>query len=274
MTPPISEHEPFLRAIIEAPDDDAVRLVYSDWLEENGDIERATYIRTSIQLARAEVKNTKLVNQNRDQHAKGWKKWLAHAGIDWQQTGFRPKFQRGFIEAAHYLGSRPFFANADRLFAIAPLQSITIDCFQLDDASLLRLARMPELLRLHTLNLLGHQRCSTGAWTALFRSNGMQNLKSLSLDNCNLGERETRVLASSPMLTKLQRLCLDSNDPGVAGCRALIDSPFLQNLRFLDITECEFANDSEWELDQLMPDLYTRFVLGPHYENVDAEELK
>ena len=35
----------FLAAIIESPDDDGPRLVYADWLEENGHPERAEFLR-------------------------------------------------------------------------------------------------------------------------------------------------------------------------------------------------------------------------------------
>src|SRR5438552_3245579 len=43
-------HEAFLREICEHPDDDAPRLIYADWLEENGQPERAEFIRVQIQL--------------------------------------------------------------------------------------------------------------------------------------------------------------------------------------------------------------------------------
>jgi uncharacterized protein (TIGR02996 family) len=42
----------FLRAIAEDPRDEAVRLVFSDWLEEQGHTERAEFIRLQIALAR------------------------------------------------------------------------------------------------------------------------------------------------------------------------------------------------------------------------------
>jgi uncharacterized protein (TIGR02996 family) len=38
----------FINAIIESPDCDTVRLVYADWLEERGQMERAEFIRLSI----------------------------------------------------------------------------------------------------------------------------------------------------------------------------------------------------------------------------------
>jgi len=42
----------FLRAILEAPDDDGPRLVYADWLEERGEEARAEFIRVQVELAR------------------------------------------------------------------------------------------------------------------------------------------------------------------------------------------------------------------------------
>jgi uncharacterized protein (TIGR02996 family) len=42
----------FLAAIAEYPDDDAPRLVYADWLEEQGDADRAAFIRIQCEIAR------------------------------------------------------------------------------------------------------------------------------------------------------------------------------------------------------------------------------
>lgn len=41
-----------LRAILDTPADDAPRLIYADWLEENGQPERAEFIRVQCELAR------------------------------------------------------------------------------------------------------------------------------------------------------------------------------------------------------------------------------
>jgi uncharacterized protein (TIGR02996 family) len=46
----VEEESAFLRAIADAPDDDAPRLVYADWLEERGD-PRADYVRVVAQIA-------------------------------------------------------------------------------------------------------------------------------------------------------------------------------------------------------------------------------
>ncbi len=48
----MSDRAALLAAILAAPDDDAPRLVYADWLDEQGEGERAEFIRVQIELAR------------------------------------------------------------------------------------------------------------------------------------------------------------------------------------------------------------------------------
>ena len=49
MPPP--GYEPFLQTVLENPADDGARLVYADWLEEQGD-PRGEFIRVQIELAK------------------------------------------------------------------------------------------------------------------------------------------------------------------------------------------------------------------------------
>ena len=48
----MSDHDALVQAILHAPDDDAPRLVFADWLDENGDADRAEFIRVQCRLAR------------------------------------------------------------------------------------------------------------------------------------------------------------------------------------------------------------------------------
>ena len=60
----MTDRDALLAAILANPDDDLPRLVYADWLEENGDAllgaerssagERAAFIRAQVEAARAE----------------------------------------------------------------------------------------------------------------------------------------------------------------------------------------------------------------------------
>src|SRR5688572_2816258 len=46
----MSDRDALLAAIRDAPADDAPRLVYADWLDENGDPERAEFIRLQVEI--------------------------------------------------------------------------------------------------------------------------------------------------------------------------------------------------------------------------------
>jgi uncharacterized protein (TIGR02996 family) len=48
----VNEREAFIRQICERPEDDTVRLVFADWLEEHGEPERAEFIRVQMEAER------------------------------------------------------------------------------------------------------------------------------------------------------------------------------------------------------------------------------
>jgi len=47
----MSDHDALVQAILHAPDDDAPRLVYADWLDDHGDADRAEFIRVQCRMA-------------------------------------------------------------------------------------------------------------------------------------------------------------------------------------------------------------------------------
>jgi len=47
----VDERQGLLQAVLDAPDDDALRLIFADWLEEHGEAERAEFIRVQCELA-------------------------------------------------------------------------------------------------------------------------------------------------------------------------------------------------------------------------------
>ena len=114
----MTHDEAFLQAILEAPDDDAPRLIYADWLEEQGD-PRGAFIRVQCQLARMaeddprrpalEVEETPLrARMRQDLRADkppAWAKiptWARKAC--WQAESNeqgRCEFERGFLARLH-----------------------------------------------------------------------------------------------------------------------------------------------------------------------------
>lgn len=78
----MNSHEGILKEIIANPDDDAPRLVYADWLEEQGDPDRAEFVRIQLQMAIHESwqpEHAKLESQIASlltKHEESWKKEL------------------------------------------------------------------------------------------------------------------------------------------------------------------------------------------------------
>ena len=98
----MNDCERFLRAIEAEPEDDAVRLVFADWLEENGNAERARFIRLQCEhhrlqegdSPRAESRRRHELGQEIDallkRHREAWT-----AGLPaWSR---KESFQRGFL---------------------------------------------------------------------------------------------------------------------------------------------------------------------------------
>src|SRR5215472_2931540 len=111
----MNAEQAFLQAIIEKPDDDGVRLIYADWLEENGQPERAEFIRLQIEsalLASVGLQREGCLAREKDLLRRHGKDWLGElprlSGINWM------RFCRGFRR------------QADALFAATPLQYLDL----------------------------------------------------------------------------------------------------------------------------------------------------
>ncbi len=91
-------HDAFLHAIHASPADDLPRLVYADWLEENGDAARAEFIRVQCELAtidaidpqRAALEDREhaLLNEHED-------RWLGDSRPEMTEW----EFARGFVQS-------------------------------------------------------------------------------------------------------------------------------------------------------------------------------
>jgi uncharacterized protein (TIGR02996 family) len=237
VTPPISEHEPFLRAIIEAPDDDAVRLVYSDWLEEHGEAEQARYLRAAIELEnlpRRSKKRAALEETIKDLESAHSQKWLYGIGLkSWMHVGFH----RGLLNDIQLTPSE-FFHDDAGWFERAPIRRLNICGLHgdsIDGDGLKRLAKLPRLRRLHSLLLWYCQ--GNLPWEALFLSPNLASLDTLSLASCMLDDETVELLAASPHLRNVVRLDVSFQCFGVRGARALVESKNFQRLECLVVRE-------------------------------------
>lgn len=123
----MTERDALVRAVCTAPDDDLPRLVFADWCEENGEPERAEFIRTQIELRRQDVPAPRRAKLGRREASllslweRRWKgELVSEPGLLW---GW---FERGFVERLSVYDADPFLANLDDLFDWTPLRKLTV----------------------------------------------------------------------------------------------------------------------------------------------------
>src|SRR4051812_32144220 len=115
----------WMKAILAAPDDDAHRLVFADWLDDQGQSDRAEFIRAQCALASMagdDPRRPELTRREEallDRYAKEWKKEVAA----W--AGKYARFRRGFVYHVS-TGFKTFIGKAGALLAKAPVTSVNL----------------------------------------------------------------------------------------------------------------------------------------------------
>lgn len=130
-------------AVIASPDDDLPRLVYADWYDENGDPERAEFIRLQCTLARPDgLPAARLIDLRiREKvllglHSQRWLEPLRKRGEPLFSPRTHGQFRRGFVEVV-WMPAAWFTKKADKLFDRCPVRELRVtlgtnlDFFQL-----------------------------------------------------------------------------------------------------------------------------------------------
>jgi uncharacterized protein (TIGR02996 family) len=115
----MSERDALFQAVLDAPGDDAPRLVFADWLDENGEPERAELIRLQVEAARTPVYEPRYDALNRRADA-----LIAAHGAGWRLPNLRAGdqvFRRGFVEEITVPGEVFLQSGAD-FFRQTPLR--------------------------------------------------------------------------------------------------------------------------------------------------------
>jgi uncharacterized protein (TIGR02996 family) len=142
----MNDRESFLRAIEAEPDDDTVRLVFADWLDDNGDPDRARFIRLQCEYARAygSCRPSKSAGPQRklEQEMDGLLKlhraqWTA--GLpEWARN---ETFERGFPHLFSLTGKQ-FLDHAAAIRAVGPLDTLFLRLLKGRDVSVLSSAHL------------------------------------------------------------------------------------------------------------------------------------
>lgn len=235
---PVAENDGLLAAICNDAEDEQLRLVYADWLEEQGD-PRAELIRIEIEYAHLPARDRRREPlRRRDaellaQHGDRWR-LPRLAGVIWGP------YERGFVESVTLENWQAFVRHVDLVATLVPLRSLAIEGVLLTSGQMSPLAAWPRLGRLSSLSLVG---IGMGVEQAriLVGSPYVANLKRLSLADNDLRNEGAETLASSPYLCGLSSLSVANNQIGAAGIMALQTSPYLRDLVELDLAGNDFA---------------------------------
>jgi uncharacterized protein (TIGR02996 family) len=253
----MTEDDVLFRAVLHAPADDAPRLVYADWLEKHGQVERAEFIRVQIELDRLPHKGghggAALRQRERallKAHEADWRSaFPAHPAIRWGP------FERGFV------GSVAVYPVEEEQFAARKVRRLLAQLAEgCDRAPITRfhffgptpanaraLGRWPWLARFTSLHLEMDPQsgiCIEAIGVrALARSPHLAHLRHLELGGQEIGPEGARALAASPHLGRLTSLGLSENEVGDAGAKALAGSGHLGNLTSLDLTGNEIEDE-------------------------------
>ncbi|MBY0232307.1 MAG: TIGR02996 domain-containing protein [Gemmataceae bacterium] len=222
-----------LHAILEEPQEKLPRLVYADWLEENGREPRAEFIRAQIALDGLEEGEAKerLLQREADLRSAHEAEWRAELpeipGLEWGA------FAWGMVETAHVRSWKAFKDGIEAAWQATPIQSVRFSRLSARGAQ--ALARHPGLARL--FDRLDLRSCAIGdaGLAALAESPHFRPFH-LVLDSCGIGDDGIAALARSERAARLNSLALRSNHLNEAGAAALGASPHLGALQglFLD----------------------------------------
>jgi uncharacterized protein (TIGR02996 family) len=223
--------------IVADPDNLALRHVYADWLEQQGEDERASLIR--LQCG-AEGLPKGPARSAMEKQAKA----LVRANPAWSaavkkiKLGKKQIWRRGFLHGITLPAYR-FVKVAEELFAAAPMLRAVIFPLPLDEIA--ALLSCPHVSRLTSADLSQFCHCNfCGIDTQIrevFVSPSFANLVSLRTAGNRIDEEGARVIAGSTSLPHLRELDLSRNELGNAGARVLLEAPWLGQLTRLDLRE-------------------------------------
>jgi uncharacterized protein (TIGR02996 family) len=225
----MTDNQTLLNAVVESPDDDAVRLVYSDWLEEHGDADRAEFVRAQIELARGKASDAR-----RERLRKRERELLAAHELEWvgplRSVVRRAAFVRGFVERVT--------VHVTRLKRAAPLlESVPVRHLIVTSQDVTRdvgvVATLPQLSRITTLDL--RDGCTFTAKTIrqIANSPHLAGVTNLILRQRTIESGVAEVLGGTPALARLRTLDLYDVSSDVDYVAPLARSPHLAGLETL-----------------------------------------
>lgn len=226
----MTDHRALVAAMVADPADDTVRLAYADYLEENGEGERAELVRVQVELARMNVNDPErrpFVVRNREllnEHGPAWRARLPRLpGIEWGD------FSRGLVEEVHAADAAAVVKHAGQIFTEPAVHVLRIT--RLPEAR--TLAALPDLNRIRSLRLISSA-AHEDTIRDLISSPHLKQLIALDLHGNRAGD-DTATDVADGRFPALAELWLGANRIGDRGAQGLTVSAHLGALRILDL---------------------------------------
>jgi uncharacterized protein (TIGR02996 family) len=234
--PPTDVGEALLQAVIAEPEEEAPRLIYADWLDEQGQpegVDRAAFIQVQIGLAHAS-EEAAVTRQLRKREQELWEaykeRWLTHLPPHLRKR--EPRFHRGFLEELS-LPPASWAKHGAKLFGQNPIYRVRL-YGRVDRNIIGDLVVIPDLTRIREVVLAECDiREPNSTLKVLFDTPFLSGLVRLDLSGSGVSTRELGALLESPVLGRLERLDLSRNRIGPGGAQALAGSPQASSLRRL-----------------------------------------
>ncbi len=292
----MTDRDALYRAILDTPDDDTLRLVYADALEESGDPRRAAFVRTQIELSRLPEYDPRAVQIRYHERAFDLR-WAAELelpdGFDWA----RERFRRGLPGAVQAENGKTFVKHADELFLRYPIEALELNVVRLADTRdfaecswlerltsltlvqgaggqiVRRVLASPLLTRLTELRL-GSEMTTADAVAAVVRSRVFKQLTSLGVRrDRHAGGNLVGELARLAKPPRLKKLDLSSNRLNADAIAQLVASPAAEPVEELDLSDNNLGAEGATALaGGALPNLRTLHLLRtrPQEEGVIA----
>lgn len=207
----MSDRAAFLRAIAADPADDTARLAFADWLDENGEPDRAEFIRVQIRLGDTDRRKSwkelgdlaDWVRREEDLLKTHRDAWLGPLAGQWGHE-FDIDFRRGFVDKIeafgsllirhdeaiaeycpaltelHVIGVRDNGEKLARLTCLNPVRTLRLEDWPYpDDAK--ALARSPHIANLETLSVWLGSENDAAVCKAFGASKAMPDLRRVEL---------------------------------------------------------------------------------------------
>jgi uncharacterized protein (TIGR02996 family) len=213
----MSTEAALLRSIRDNPEDDTVRLVYADCVEEEGDPARGEFIRVQVALARtpeADPARRALEDREHELLAENEARWLGVAPdsdglVEWE-------FARGFV---HEVAATPSFMlnEGGALCAVNPVRRWRVQSSQQDmKEDLCEAGTRPWFARLEAIDLAGWY-STIGELERFLTRSDFASLRELDLtDRPGLNDLPN-ILERAPLREQLKVLRVGGRYPGEAG---------------------------------------------------------